>query len=266
MGTSAHHDTGARMGDAFDLDGQVAIVTGAGGGIGAAIASAFAARGATLVVSDVDADKAKEASRALVAIGAKALAVRADVSSAADVRQLFEQTSSAFGSVHIVVCSAGITSSQDIFTVTEDDWWRVLNVNLGGTMLCAREAFGMFRRQGNGGRLILVGSGVAHQGAIFGQVAYAASKGAVHAMARTLARTGAQYRMTCNVLSPGTTDTPLLRASHTPEQIEEIAAAIPLGITAPADLALAAVFLASRAGEQLTGQTIDVNGGQIIRP
>jgi len=98
-----------------------------------------------------------------------------------------------------------------------------------------------------------------------GHVAYAASKGAIHAIARTLARTGAPVRVTVNVIAPGLTDTELLHATHSDAEIQSLASTVPLGIGIPADIGAAAVYLASRAAQHVTGITLDVNGGQIIR-
>jgi 3-oxoacyl-[acyl-carrier protein] reductase len=123
----------------------------------------------------------------------------------------------------------------------------------------------MMRRHKTGGRVIFIGSGVVHQGALTGYVAYAASKGAVHSMAKTLARTGAPFGITVNTVAPGMTDTELLRNAHTQAEIESIASTIPLGIGLPEDVAGAVGCLASDAARHLTGITLDVNGGQIIR-
>jgi 3-oxoacyl-[acyl-carrier protein] reductase len=116
-----------------------------------------------------------------------------------------------------------------------------------------------------GGRIILLGSVVGHQGALMGHVAYAATKGGVHAFAKSLARTLAPDRITVNVLAPGQTDTEMLRGAHPPDEIAELAARIPLGLAAVEDMAAAAVFLASDAARHLTGVVLDVNGGLLMR-
>jgi 3-oxoacyl-[acyl-carrier protein] reductase len=249
----------------FDLTGQVALVTGAGRGIGAAIARSLARAGAHVAVNDLDPDACHSIAVQIVAEGGSAISLPADVSIPSEVDSLFAAAVGWQTRVDIVVCNAGITNSADIFTITGDEWDAVLRTNLTGAFLCARQAMQCMRQQGHGGRLIFIGSGVAHQGALQGHVAYAAAKGAIHSMAKTLARTGAPMQITVNVIAPGLTDTELLRATHSDSEILSIAAGVPLGIGSANDIGGAAVYLASGAARHVTGITLDVNGGQIIR-
>ena len=249
----------------FELGEKVALVTGAGRGIGAGIARGLAQAGAHVVVNDVDADAASATADAIVAEGGCAMGVPADIGDESAVEALVAQAQAWRGHLDVVVSNAGVTDSEDIFTLTLERWEHVLRTNLTGAFLCAR--FGMMRmkEQGRGGRMIFVGSGVAHQGALLGHAAYAASKGGVHSLARTLARTGAPLGITVNVVAPGSTDTELFRHTHDADFIETVRSSIPLGLAAPADIAAAVVFLAGDAAGHITGITLDVNGGQIIR-
>jgi NAD(P)-dependent dehydrogenase (short-subunit alcohol dehydrogenase family) len=165
----------------------------------------------------------------------------------------------------ILVCNAAMTNTRDIFSVTLREWDEVLRANVTGPFLCAKYAMRQMRRQKTAGKIIFIGSGVVHQGALTGYVAYAASKGALHSMTRTLARTAAPFGITVNTVAPGMTDTELLRSAHSKAEIESIASSIPLGIGYPEDVAAAVAYLASDAARLVTGVTLDVNGGQIIR-
>lgn len=249
----------------FDLAGQVALVTGAGRGIGAAIAVALAQAGAEVIVNDRDPKTGQTTAQRINADGGSSVYLRADVGIESEVEGLFRAATQWRSRLNILVCNAGVTNTSDIFAVTTDEWEAVLRTNLTGPFLCARRAMQLMREQGTGGRIIFIGSGVVHQGALMGHVAYAASKGAVHALARTLARTGASIQATVNVIAPGLTDTELLHETHAEMEIESVAATVPLGIGVPEDVGSAVVYLASRAAQHITGITLDVNGGQIIR-
>lgn len=247
------------------LVGKVAVVTGSGRGIGASIARSLARAGASVVVNDIDPETGQRTTAQIASDGGDALFVQADVSAEASVQFLFDEIVKWRGRLDILVCNAGVTESETIFTISLAKWEQVLRTNLTGPFLCAKYGMQLMKDRGAGGRLIFVGSGVVHQGALLGHVAYASSKGAVHSLARTLARTGAPHKITANVIAPGITDTELLRQTHPDSYIQTVSASVPLGIGSPDDIAAAAVFLASDAGRHITGITLDVNGGQIIR-
>ncbi|MFN8928343.1 MAG: SDR family NAD(P)-dependent oxidoreductase [Rhodospirillales bacterium] len=259
----------ARMGIDFRLDGRVAIVTGAGRGIGAAVAAGLAAAGATVVAADIDRDRLDAMVERCAAAGLAVTPTAVDVTDPASVAALVEGTAARHGGLDVLVCSAGVTAPLTIDRTPLDVWNRVLAVNLTGTFLCCQAAAAAMRAGGRdgrpGGRILLLGSVVGHQGALMGHVAYAATKGGVHAFAKALARTLAPDRITVNVIAPGLTDTEMLRGAHPPEEIAEIAGRIPLGLGSVDDVAAAAVFLASDAGRQLTGVVLDVNGGMLMR-
>lgn len=247
------------------LAGKVALVTGAGRGIGASIALNLAKAGADVIVNDLDRQAANETAGSIETSGQHALSIQSDVGDEGAVQSLVAEASRWRGHLDILVCNAGISETESIITLSPDTWERVIRTNLTGTFLCAKYCIMQMKEQGRGGRLIFIGSGVTHQGALLGHVAYAASKGGIHSMARTLARTGAPLGITSNVIAPGSTDTPLLRQTHSPSYIESLDASIPLGLASPDDIGSAAVFLASDAAKHITGITLDVNGGQIIR-
>ncbi len=241
---------------AVRLEGKVAIVTGAGGGIGRGIAERFAQEGARVVVNDVDTDTAQ---RVANAIGA--LAVPGDVSSAADVDRLFETTIAELGGVHVLVNNAGLTDVERHFLDADEEWWdRVLAVNLKGQFLCAHRAAQWMARNG-GGAIVNLSSGGA-RAAHRGMVAYDASKGGVEAMTRAMALDLGPYGIRVNAIAPGSIDVRGLTAEQTAEKGETI----PLGrVGTPDDIAGPAVFLASDDARYVTGIAISVDGGLIAQ-
>ena len=246
---------------AFRLDGKRAVVTGAGRGIGAAVARGLAGAGAMVAVNDVVAARAA----AVAAEIDGAVASVGDASEPAAVARLFEEAVGAFGGVDVVVCNAGVTLAKTAAETAIDEWDLVLRTNLTGAFLCGQQALKVMAAQGGGGRIVFMGSVVAHQGALQGHVAYAASKGGVHALAKTLALTGAPMGVTVNVIAPGPIDTEMLRGAHAAPDLAAITATMPLGVGAVDDVAAATVFLASDGAAHITGATLDVNGGMVRR-
>jgi 3-oxoacyl-[acyl-carrier protein] reductase len=238
------------------LAGKVAVVTGAGSGIGRGIAERFAQEGARVVVNDVDADAARE-----VAEATGGLAAPADVSSSADVDRLFDTAIGELGGVHVLVNNAGLIDVERHFLEADEAWWdRVLGVNLKGQFLCALRAAQWMARNG-GGSIVNLSSGGA-RAAHRGMVAYDASKGGVEAMTRALALDLGPYGIRVNALAPGSIDV----RGFTEEQAAEKGETIPLGrVGYPDDLAGPAVFLASDDAKYVTGVALSVDGGLIAQ-
>lgn len=240
------------------LGGRVAIVTGGGNGIGGAIAGALAARGANVVVNDIDADRAH---RKAAEIGASAIAAPGDASSSTDVSAAVALALSAFGKIDILVNNAGMDQAVSILDLEEADWDRLMAVNLKSAFLFSKAVLpGMIER--SHGRIICTSSVVAHRGAMNGGIHYGTTKGGMLGFARTLARQMAKTGVTVNAIAPGVVDTDLVRTHMKPEVREKVEAEIPLGRLAdPAEIGGAVAFLASDDAAYIIGATLDVNGG-----
>ena len=249
----------------FSLKGKVALVTGSSRGIGRGIALALAEAGADVIINCMgNVAAAEEAAEKISAMGRKALVVKANVSEADQVKELFDKIMAEFGRLDILVNNAGTSQDKDIFEMTYEDWDRIIKTNLTSGMLCSKAAMEIMREQ-NSGRIIFISSVVGERGALFGHIHYAATKSGQIGITKTLARTGAKHNITVNAIAPGLIRTELLVQTHGVEGVEELGASIPLGLGKIEDVGAAAVFLASDEACYVTGATLDVNGGANFR-
>jgi glucose 1-dehydrogenase len=269
--------TGTRVPDPplpQSLAGQVALVTGANSGIGHAVALAMARAGADVVVNYVThPEAAQEVITGIEQSGRRALAIRADVSNEEDVDAMFAQAVAAFGTLHIVVCNAGLQRDAPLTEMTLAQWSTVIGVNLTGQFLCARAAAREFLRRGAVdvsaalGKIICMSS-VHQQIPWAGHVNYAASKGGILQMMQSMAQELAPHRIRVNGIAPGAIRTPINTAAwSTPAAYEALMKLVPYGrIGEPSDIAQAAVWLASDAADYVTGTTLFVDGGMTLYP
>jgi 3-oxoacyl-[acyl-carrier protein] reductase len=244
------------------LAGKVAVVTGASKGIGAGIAKAFAAEGASVVVNY---SSSREGAERVVAeiteAGGKAVAVQGDVARAEDLKRLFKETNKTYGGLDVLVNNAGVFKFFPLEEVTEDEFHREFNTNVLGPILATREAVKYFGN--DGGSVINVGS-VASQSAPPNSVVYAATKGALDTVTRVLSQELAQRKIRVNTLAPGGVET---EGAHALGVIgsdfeKQIIAQTALGrMGQPDDIARVAVFLASEDAGWLTGERIVASGG-----
>jgi len=245
-----------------ELAGRVAFVTGAARGIGLAIVTALSHRGAGVAMADVDQAALESAARSL---GDRVLAVETDVRRQDDVRHAIEATVEHFGDLNILVNNAGICPLCDFADVTEEEWDRVLDINLKGAFFCCQSALPHLRNSGERGRVVNISSVAGQSGGVLAPIHYSASKAGLIVLTKTLARMLATHRVTVNCVAPGTTATDLTDA-WAEELQERVKAAIPLGRFArPEEIAEAVCFLVSDHAAFITGATLDVNGGLFIR-
>jgi glucose 1-dehydrogenase len=263
------------MSDSKMLQGQKALVTGASSGIGLAVAVALGKAGADVVVNYLSGDDAAQrVVDEIAAVGAQALAHKADVSDERAVAQMFARARQQFGTVDILVANAGLQQDAPIASMTLDQWNKVISVNLTGQFLCAREAIREFRRRGlvpsissAAGKIICMSS-VHQQIPWAGHVNYATSKGGINMMMRSMAQEVAPERIRINAIAPGAIRTPINRAAwDTEEACKRLLTLIPYGrIGEPDDIARAAVWLASDASDYVVGTTLFIDGGMTLYP
>jgi 3-oxoacyl-[acyl-carrier protein] reductase len=244
--------------DFSDIKGQVVLVTGSGQGIGRAIAEKFAAHGANVVISDVNPETANKTAQEIAAYGVETLAVACDVSNKEQVDAMFQKILDKWGKLDTLVNNAGITMDGLFIRMKEEQWLKVLQVNLFSVFLCSQAASNIMRKVRKG-CIISISSIAAHGNP--GQANYSASKAGVIGLSNTLARELAPLGIRSNCIAPGFIKTPMTDKIADKHR-ERILATIPLARAGePDDVANAALFLASQMGSYITGHVLDVNGG-----
>jgi len=249
--------------DSFRLEGQAAIVTGAGRGLGLAMAQALGQAGAALVLVDVNGEDLTTAAHSLRAADLRALPLVADVTSAADVQQVIQRTVEEYGGVQILVNNAGVTTRSPFEDLEQEDWEKVLKVNLGGIYQCSRWVARQMMQHG-GGSIINIASISGFVGNRGGNNShYCATKGGVIALTRSLAVEWAARKIRVNAIAPGYFVTPMTDRlkQRDPDFYNELVGRIPLGrFGEDQDLAGAVVYLASPASAFVTGHVLVVDG------
>jgi 3-oxoacyl-[acyl-carrier protein] reductase len=244
----------------MDLTNKVAIVTGSGRGIGQAIALKLAEAGATVVVNDIgEPEQLESVANEIRAMKRQSLAVIADISATADVTRLVETTVSTYGRVDILVNNAGITRDQLIIRMSDEDWDKVINVDLKSAFLCTRAVLRYMIKQ-RSGRIVNIASITGIIGNA-GQTNYAAAKAGVIGLTRSVSKEVASRGITANAIAPGFIDTKMtqqLEEKYRQELLKRIPAAC---FGTPRDIAEAVAFLASDAARYITGQVLNVDGG-----
>ncbi len=248
------------------LKNKVAIVTGAGAGIGRAIALLFSEEGATVVAAEVLEDRGLETASLIREKGNQALFIKTDVRDLNEIQRAVSETVREFGRIDILVNNAGVLQYLPFAQVTEEDWDRIIDINLKGTFFFAQAAANEMIRARQGGKIINMSS-IASEVAIEFQSHYMASKGGVRMLTKGMALELAPYGINVNALAPGTIETEMTRQDlEDPTIREEAIDAIPLGrIGTPLDVARAALFLATEESNYITGEMIFVEGGYVIR-
>jgi 2-deoxy-D-gluconate 3-dehydrogenase len=246
----------------FDLSGRVAIVTGGNGGIGLGMSRGLASAGASVVVAARRVDRNQQAVAELMALGAQAMAVEVDVRSEASIKDLMRRTVERFGRLDILINNAGTNIRRQPQDMTLDEWNTVLETNLTSAFLCSRDAYPHLKAAG-GGKIVNIGSMMSIFGTPFAP-AYAASKGGIVQLTKSLATAWADDHIQVNAVLPGWIDTELTRSGREelPEFYNRVLGRIPDGRWGEEqDMAGIAVFLASSASDYITGAAIPVDGG-----
>ena len=247
-----------------DFAGKVAVVTGAGRGMGRAVATRLGAGGAKLVVNDLDAVSAEGTAVALRKSGAEALAVPGDVTSTTDVSRLVAETLGHYGSIHILINNAGVLRPTPVFDIEEDEWDMVVNGNLKSTYLSSRAVLPAMRDQG-WGRIVNFSSSAGKSVSTVGGAHYTASKAAVLGFTRHLAKEEAPHGITVNAVCPGLIDTEMVRSTISDERATAYAESFPISrLGQPSEVAELVAFLASDRAAYITGASLDINGGDLM--
>jgi NAD(P)-dependent dehydrogenase (short-subunit alcohol dehydrogenase family) len=246
------------------LTGKVALITGAGAGMGREASVLFAEEGARVVVADIDGKAATETAGLIRQRGGQALAVTGDVAIEADVRRMIDEGVGRFGALHVLYNNAGVLWKDRDRSVLETDekWWdRVMAINLKSVFWVTKHGIPHLRAAG-GGSIVMMGSVSALAGFTRAQDAYTAAKGALISLTKSLAIQFAKDQIRCNVIHPGIVDTPLQAPYLTEAVRKEFEAGIPLGrIARPREIAYVALFLASDESSFMTGAELVVDGG-----
>lgn len=245
------------------LKDKVALVTGAARGIGKAIALTLAQEGASVVIADVDEEGIRQVVQEIEARGHRAKAVKVDVSQRQEVQRLVSEAVSTFGKIDILVNNAGIIRRGNFVEHKQQEWEKVLSVNLGGTFNCSQEVTPLMIKQ-RGGKIINITSIAGKVGDLASAPSYGASKGAMNTFTFSLARELAPYGINVNAIAPHAIETEM-SAEWSDEKRRQIVESIPLKrLGTPEEVAEAVVFLASDGANFITGEVLDVNGGYLM--
>ncbi len=247
----------------MNLVDKVAIVTGAGRGIGKAIAIALAREGANIIAIDVDIQTAEEVAREIKSLDQQALAIQVDDSDSKEVNRMVQSVLEKFKRVDILINNAAIIKRGSIEDLTEEDWDRVMDVNLKGAFNCAKAVVGAMKKQ-RYGKIVNISSIAGKIGDLASAPCYGASKAGMTCLAKSLARELASYGINANVVAPHAIETDMSK-EWSEEKRKSIIADIPLGrLGEPEDVAVAVVFLVSDKAKFITGEVLDVNGGCLM--
>lgn len=253
----------------YNLKGKVAIVTGGGGGLGAAISEVFAQEGVNVIIADIMAEEkiSQVADSLTKQYGTKAIAVRCDITSDQETDLLFAKGQEIFGKVDILVNSAGVWPTAYVKDMQIVDFERTLKINLEGPFILSKKMVNHLLERNSAGKIINVVSQAAFQGSTTGHAHYAASKAGLVGFTISLAREVAKYGINVTAVAPGIMRTPMIEKElEDPQKLQYYKNRIPIGrVSEPIEIAYSVAFLASDKGDYITGATIDVSGGMLMR-
>jgi len=246
------------------LKGKVAIITGAGQGMGESVAKLFAKEGAKVVVNDINENKAKMVAEEIRSEAKEALAIRADVTNRREVSRLVEKTVEEFGTVHILINNAGILRSSKIEAISEEEWDLVLNINLKGTFLCSKAVLPIMKKN-RYGRIVNFSSSAGRSVSTLGGIHYTAAKAGILGLTRQMAKEVAAFNINVNSVCPGLIDTEMVRDNCPPERLRHYEESFPIPrLGRPEEVARLVLFLVSDSSSYITGASLDINGGDLM--
>jgi NAD(P)-dependent dehydrogenase (short-subunit alcohol dehydrogenase family) len=250
--------------DLFNLEGKVAVITGAGGGIGGAIAHALAGYGADIMAVDRNLESARSNADLITKMGRRAIAYGLNITDIAEIEKMTDAAVVEFGRIDILVNSAGMNIRKAVVDLRQEDWDPVLEVNLKGAVFCCRAAARVMIKQKKG-KIINIAS-ISSQLGHPDRCAYAASKGGLVQVTKVMATEWAKYNICVNAISPAAVDTPFIDGlKKNRDSLDREMARIPLGrIAIPEDMMGAAVFLSSDASNFITGHNLFIDGGRTV--
>ncbi len=247
-----------------DLSGKVAIVTGAGRGMGRAVAERLSADGAQIVANDLDPASAESTASSVNVKGGDAIAVAGDVTRSQDVRRVVDAALERFHGVHILINNAGILFPTPVIDIEEDEWDLVIAVNMKGTYLCSRAVLPAMRKAG-WGRIVNFSSTAGKNVSTVGGAHYTAAKAGILGFTRHLAKEEARHGITVNAICPGLIDTEMVRSTVGDERSKAYADSFPIArLGEPEEVGELVAFLASDRAAYITGASLDINGGDLM--
>ena len=247
----------------MNFDGKVAVVTGGGSGIGKEVALRLSRLGAKLVIVDINEEAGESVAAEIKGAGGDALAVKTDICDYDQVVKMAEAANERFGKIDVLVNNAAWDRIQPFMDTTPDLWYRLLDINLKGTIHVSRAVLDFMIKQETGGSIVNVASDAAKVGSS-GEAVYSAAKGGVMSFTKSIAREVARYKIRVNCICPGPTDTPLLAeiTETMPKIVDAIKKAVPMrALGKPEEQANAIIWIASDDASYITGQALSVNGG-----
>ena len=250
--------------DSAEFAGRVAIVTGAGQGMGRAVSLRLSAGGARLAVNDVRADAAERTASQIVERGGEAMMAPGDVTVSADVSRMVAAVGDRFGAVHVLVNNAGVLRPTAVIDIDEEEWDLVIAVNLKGTYLCSRAVLPAMREAG-WGRIVNFSSTAGKNVSTVGGAHYTAAKAGILGFTRHLAKEEAAHGITVNSVCPGLIDTEMVRTTISDDRARAYADSFPISrLGRPEEVAELVAFLASDRAAYITGASLDINGGDLM--
>jgi len=247
-----------------EFEGKVAIVTGAGRGIGRSVAERLVAGGAKLVINDLEPDLAEQAATAINDGGGEAIAIPGDVVSSEYVRRMVDGTLDKFGAIHILINNAGVLRPTAVIDIEEDEWDMVIEVNMKSTYLCSRAVLPAMQKAG-WGRIVNASSTAGKNISTVGGAHYTAAKAGILGFSRHLAKEVAQHGITVNSVCPGLFDTEMVRETIDDDRVKAYEQMFPISrLGQPWEVAELIAFLSSDRAAYITGASLDINGGDLM--